>query len=101
MQTLALVYQKGGAGKTTLAIHLAAEAAAMGRRRLLLDLDPQRWADRRKPGAIDVDVPSNPLPAWTRRCDRPSVRGTTWWCWTPHRTPIRPRYASPASPIWC
>jgi chromosome partitioning protein len=60
MQTLALVCQKGDAGKTTLAIHLAAEAATPGLRVLLLDLDPQasasRWADRRKPGAIDVDV---------------------------------------------
>ena len=60
MQTLALICQKGGAGKTTLAIHLAVEAAAQGMRTLLLDLDPQasaaRWADRRKLGATDVDV---------------------------------------------
>jgi chromosome partitioning protein len=60
MQTLALVCQKGGAGKTTLAIHLGVEAAAQGLRTLLLDLDPQasaaRWADRRKPGAADIDV---------------------------------------------
>jgi chromosome partitioning protein len=60
MQTLALVCQKGGAGKTTLAIHLAAEAATQGLRTLLLDLDPQasaaRWADRRQHGAVDVDV---------------------------------------------
>jgi chromosome partitioning protein len=60
MQTLALVCQKGGAGKTTLAIHLTAEAAAHGVRALLLDLDPQasaaRWADRRKSGELDVDV---------------------------------------------
>jgi chromosome partitioning protein len=60
MQTLALICQKGGSGKTTLAIHLAAEAAAHGVRTLLLDLDPQasaaRWADRRKVAAIDVDV---------------------------------------------
>ena len=54
MQTLALVCQKGGAGKTTLAIDPVAEAATRGLRVLLLDLDPQasasRWADRRKPG---------------------------------------------------
>jgi chromosome partitioning protein len=61
MQTLALVCQKGGAGKTTIAVHLAVEAATAGLRSLLLDLDPQasaaRWADRRKDGvAVDVAV---------------------------------------------
>jgi chromosome partitioning protein len=60
MYTIALVCQKGGAGKTTLAIHLAAEAAAHEMRTLLLDLDPQasaaKWADRRRPGGVDVDV---------------------------------------------
>lgn len=61
MQTLALVCQKGGAGKTTLAIHLAVEATPAGRRTLLLDLDPQasaaKWADRRQADAAsDVDV---------------------------------------------
>jgi chromosome partitioning protein len=60
MQTLALLCQKGGAGKTTLAIHLAVEAASTGLRVLLLDLDPQassaRWADRRVDGGLTVDV---------------------------------------------
>lgn len=60
MQTISLVSQKGGSGKTTLAIHLAAEGARVGIRTLLIDLDPQasaaRWADRR--GDREPDVTS-------------------------------------------
>jgi chromosome partitioning protein len=43
--------QKGGAGKTTLATHLAGELALQGSRVTLLDADPQGsaldWAQRR------------------------------------------------------
>lgn len=50
-KVIALLNQKGGAGKTTLATHLAGEFAMQGQRVTLLDADPQGsaldWAQRR------------------------------------------------------
>lgn len=61
MRTIALLSSKGGTGKTTVALHLAAAAAASGRKTLIADLDPQRsaceWArDRKgsKPGVMET-----------------------------------------------
>ncbi len=58
MQVIALISQKGGVGKSTLAVHLATEACAQGQRVLLLDLDPQgsamEWANRRGDRPPDV-----------------------------------------------
>ena len=57
MKTVAIISQKGGAGKTTLALHLATSSALQGRNTAIIDLDPQasaaNWSDRR---VADVPV---------------------------------------------
>lgn len=53
-RVIALLNQKGGAGKTTLSTHLAGAFAGQGRRVTLIDADPQGsaldWAQRRLQG---------------------------------------------------
>jgi chromosome partitioning protein len=54
MFVFSIVQQKGGVGKTTLAIHIAAELRARGKKVLVVDADPQAsalaWASPRKLG---------------------------------------------------
>ena len=64
MATVAIISQKGGAGKTTLALHLAAAAQDAGQVSLIVDTDPQatasQWASWREdepPEVIDSPPP--------------------------------------------
>ena len=61
MQVVALLAQKGGVGKTSIALALAVEASAEGRTVVVLDADPQasacKWRDRREADApVVTDV---------------------------------------------
>lgn len=61
MKTLAILSRKGGTGKTTVALHLAAQAQALGHRTLIADADSQHsaldWFNARaRPGPLVVDA---------------------------------------------
>src|SRR5262249_50778836 len=69
MRRIAILNQKGGVGKTTTAVNLAAALARCGQRVCVLDLDPQAHAtthlgiepDGKAPSMYDVLVNSRPL----------------------------------------
>ncbi len=65
MRTIALLTQKGGAGKTTLAVSLAVAAAHAGETVIAFDLDPQasllRWGKRRAAANAPNKVIIEPL----------------------------------------
>src|SRR3546814_18854194 len=58
MPTIAIISQKGGAGKTTLGLHLAAAAEDSGHTAVVIDVDPQatasQWAAWRQDAPPDV-----------------------------------------------
>lgn len=64
MKTIAIISRKGGAGKTTIALHLAVAAEAQGIATAVFDLDPQAsaaiWSDHRGepiPAVIPAQAP--------------------------------------------
>jgi chromosome partitioning protein len=75
MRRIAILNQKGGVGKTTTAVNLAAALARAGRRTCVIDLDPQAHAtthlgvepDGKSPSMYDVLIESKPLADVRRR----------------------------------
>lgn len=60
MQILSLVNQKGGCGKTTVAVNLCGALASRGKRALLVDLDPQAHATLALGCAPGMERPATP-----------------------------------------
>lgn len=80
-QIIAIANQKGGVGKTTTAVNLATALAAIGRRILLIDLDPQGNASTglgipksmRSLGSYHVLLGDTPVPAATVKTAIPNL----------------------------
>src|SRR5690349_11984991 len=77
MRRIAIINQKGGVGKTTTAVNLAAALAECGQRVCVIDLDPQAHAtthlgiepDGKSPSMYDVLIDSRPLAEVRRKVD--------------------------------
>ena len=78
MYTIALIAQKGGTGKTTLAVSLAVAAGQVGLKALIIDLDPQatacNWKDRRQgEGPVVIDAQPSRLAAALEKAEENGV----------------------------
>jgi chromosome partitioning protein len=83
VKTISFISQKGGVGKTTLAIHLAVAFASDGLNVAILDLDPQasaaEWKDFREeemPGVIAI--PSSRLPKVLKELEAGGLMSSSW-----------------------
>jgi chromosome partitioning protein len=80
MPTIAIISQKGGVGKTTLAIHLAAAAQDTGAVALIVDTDPQatasQWATWRKD--TPPEVIDSPPPRLAAKIRQAQEQGAQW-----------------------
>lgn len=84
MKVVAILSEKGGAGKTTVSVHLAVAATLAGHDAAIVDLDPQAssadWCDRRGSAPEAVAIPparlSHALDQMRQRGDRLAIIDT-------------------------
>ena len=111
MYVIALAGQKGGSGKSTVAIHLAALAQSQGRETLLADLDPHsqtaaEWGSERTQALpVIIRATADDLAALLAQAedegfdlvllDLPPT--STRWCAKPRGGPTSP--SSPVDPF--
>lgn len=80
MPVIAIISQKGGSGKTTLALHLAAAAQEAGSVALIVDTDPQAtasvWASWR--GDAPPEVIDSPPPRLAAKVAQARDQGAEW-----------------------
>ncbi len=72
MRSIAIINQKGGVGKTTTAVHLAAAMAEAGERVALVDLDPQAHATLHL-GQSPIDSEGSTYDVLTSECSLADV----------------------------
>lgn len=77
MKTVAIISQKGGAGKTTLALHIAVASEQAGYSTILIDMDPQgtaeAWSEWRKE-APPVVIPAK-APTLSKTLEKAAAHG--------------------------
>ena len=78
---VAILNQKGGVGKTTVATHIAGELSAAGRHVVLVDADPQAsaldWSQKRAQGSLARVFGVIGLPRETVHLEVPELAKTT------------------------
>ncbi len=84
MRSMAVINQKGGVGKTTTAVNLAAALSEQGKRVCIIDLDPQAHASLH----LGLSVVDDQLSIYDVLCDDASIQQAR--CWINDRLAVVP-----------